>query len=119
MKKFPQYDLLFKFFNCFTFPFHLTTIKTDNNRDKPGKKAKKRLSTPFKVKRVNLHYQWYLLMAQTVKNLPAMQEIRVLSLGQEDPLEKGTAAHSSVLAGKLNWQATAHGVAKSQTQLSD
>ena len=38
------------------------------------------------------------LMAQTVKNLPAMQETWVQSLGQEDPLEKGMATHSSILA---------------------
>ena len=38
------------------------------------------------------------LEAQMVKNLPPMQEIRVCSLGQEDPLEKGLATHSSILA---------------------
>ena len=43
------------------------------------------------------------LIAQTVKNLPAMQEIRVRSLGQEDPLEKGLATHSSILAWKIPW----------------
>ena len=37
-------------------------------------------------------------MAQTVKNLPAMQKTQVQSLGQEDPLEKGMATHSSTLA---------------------
>ena len=37
-------------------------------------------------------------MAQMVKNLPAMQETQVESLGQEDPLEKGVATHSSILA---------------------
>ena len=42
-------------------------------------------------------------MAQKVKNLPAMQETRVQSLGQEDPLEKGMAAHSSILAWKIPW----------------
>ena len=42
-------------------------------------------------------------MAQTVKTLPAMQEIRVRSLGQEDPLEKGMATHSSVLAWEIPW----------------
>ena len=36
-------------------------------------------------------------MAQTVKNLPVVQETRVLSLGQEDPLEKGMATHSNIL----------------------
>ena len=40
------------------------------------------------------------LMAQMVKNLPAMQETWVQSLGQEDPLEKGMATHSSILPGK-------------------
>ena len=40
-------------------------------------------------------------MAQTVKNLPAMQETRVRSLDQEDPLEKGMAAHSSILAWRI------------------
>ena len=38
------------------------------------------------------------LMVQTVKNLPAMQETQVQSLGQEDPLQKGMATHSSILA---------------------
>ena len=38
------------------------------------------------------------LVAQMVKNLPAMQETRVRSLGREDPLEKGMAIHSSILA---------------------
>ena len=42
-------------------------------------------------------------MAQTVKNLPAMQETRVWFLGQEDPLEKGMATHSSVLAWRIPW----------------
>ena len=40
-------------------------------------------------------------MAQLVKNLPAMQETWVRSLGQEDPLEKETATHSSVLAWRI------------------
>ena len=43
------------------------------------------------------------LMAQLVKNLPAVQEIWVQSLGWEDPLEKGTAAHSSILAWRIPW----------------
>ena len=38
-----------------------------------------------------------------VKNLPAMQETQVRSLGQEDPLEKGTATHSSILAWRIPW----------------
>ena len=42
-------------------------------------------------------------MAQTVKNLPAMQETWVRSLAQEDPLEKGMATHFSILAWKIPW----------------
>ena len=57
------------------------------------------------------------LVAQLVKNLPAMQEIWVQSLGWEDPLEKGKATHSSILTWKIPW--TVHGVTKSRTQLSD
>ena len=41
-------------------------------------------------------------MVQTVKNLPAMQETWVQSLGWEDPLEKGKATHSSILAGEFH-----------------
>ena len=43
------------------------------------------------------------MMAQTVKRLPAMQETRVRFLGQEDPLEKEMAIHSSTLAWKIPW----------------
>ena len=43
------------------------------------------------------------LVAQMVKNLPAMQETWVLSLGWEDPLEEGTATHSSNLAWETSW----------------
>ena len=43
------------------------------------------------------------LVAQSVKNLPAMRETQVQSLGQEDPLEKGLAAYSSILASRIPW----------------
>ena len=46
---------------------------------------------------------WASLVAQTVKNLPAMQEIEVQSLGWEDPLEKGMATHSSILTWIIPW----------------
>ena len=42
-------------------------------------------------------------MALKVKNLPAMQETRVRSLGQEDPLEMGMATHSSIFAWRIPW----------------
>ena len=57
-------------------------------------------------------------MAQTVKNLPAVLETRVQSLGWEDPLEEGMATHSSILAWRIPvdrgaWQATVHRIAES------
>ena len=50
-----------------------------------------------------LQYSWASLVAQLVKNLPAMQESLVRSLGWEDPLEKGTATLSSILAWRIPW----------------
>ena len=47
--------------------------------------------------------EWTSLVAQMVKNLPARQETWVPSLGGEDPLEKGMATHSSILAWKIPW----------------
>ena len=65
--------------------------------------------------------KWHL--AQMVKNLPAMQEARVRFLGQEDPLEKGTAIHSSIGARRIPrkeaWRATVRGVAKNRTPLNE
>ena len=46
---------------------------------------------------------WASLVAQRVKHLPAMQETQVQSLGQEDPLQKEMATHSSTLARKILW----------------
>ena len=67
--------------------------------------------------------QWASLMAQTIKNLPAMQETQVPSLGQRSPAEgNGYPLQYSCLESSMDrgaWQATAHGVPKSQTQLSD
>ena len=58
------------------------------------------------------------LVAQLVKNPPAMRETQVQSLGWEDPLEKGKATHSSILAWRIPWTIV-HGVAKSRTRLSN
>ena len=46
---------------------------------------------------------WTSLVSQMVKNLPAIQETQVQSLGQEDPPEKGMATHSSILAWRIPW----------------
>ena len=67
---------------------------------------------------------WASLLAQMVKNLPAMRETWVQSLGWEDPLGEGMATHSSVLTWRIPmhrgaWQATGHGVAKRWTGLSE
>ena len=71
-----------------------------------------------------LQYSWASLVAQTVKNLLAMQETWVQSMHWEDLLEEGMATHSSILAWGIlmdrgAWQATVHGIARSLTQLSD
>ena len=63
-------------------------------------------------------------MAQMVKNLPAMPETWVRSLAWEDPLDEGTATHSSILAWRIlmdrgDWWTTVHRVSKSQTRLSN
>ena len=50
-----------------------------------------------------LQYSWASFVAQLVKNLPAVQETWVQSLGWEDPLEKGKATHSSILAWRIPW----------------
>ena len=71
-----------------------------------------------------LQYSWASLVAQTVKNAPVMWETWVQSLDWEDSLEEGMATHSTILASRIpmdrgTWWATVHGIAKSQTQLSD
>ena len=68
-----------------------------------------------------ISYQWKAsLVAQTVKNLPAMWDTWVRFQGWEDPLEEGMATHSSILAWRIPtdrgaWRATVHWVAKSWT----
>ena len=56
-----------------------------------------------------LQYSWASLVAQLVKNLPAVWETWVLSLGWEDPLEKGKATQSSILAWRIPWTVEAMG----------
>ena len=71
-----------------------------------------------------LWYSWASLVAQTVKNLPAMWETWIQSLDWKESLEEGMATHSSILARRIlmdrgAWWATVHGVTKSQTRLSN
>ena len=77
-------------------------------------------SSPGERKGYPLQYSWASLVAQTVKNLPAMRETWVQSLGWEDSLEEDMATHFSVLAWRIPmdrgaWKAAVHGVAKSWT----
>ena len=65
-----------------------------------------------------LQYSWVSLVVQMVKNLPAMQETWVRSMGWEDPLEKGKATHSSILVWRTPWTEEPGG-AKSHTRLSN
>ena len=60
-------------------------------------------------------YLLYSLVAQLVKNLPAVRETWVLSLGWEDPLEKGKATHSSILACRIPWTYSPWGRKESDT----
>ena len=59
-----------------------------------------KVMSPFSLKYSMLFSS---LVAQLVKNLPAMQKTRVRSLGWEDPLEKGKATHPSILAWRIPW----------------
>ena len=97
----------------FNFQYWLKNL-CKNQRPKPG--------ITFILKTRNI--LWVSLVAQMIKKLPAMWETWVRSLGWEDPLEEGVATHSSILAWRIPmdqgaWQVTVHGVAKSQTWLSD
>ena len=80
-------------------------------------------SSPAEEIGYSLQYSWASLVAQTVKNLPAMQETWVRSLVWEDPLWKGKAIHSNILAWIIPmdrgaWWRPVYGITKSQTQLS-
>ena len=59
--------------------------------------------SPGEGKGYPLHDSWVSLVAQLVENPPAMWETSVQSLGWEDPLEKGKATHSSILAWRIPW----------------
>ena len=65
--------------------------------DKRGRAITGRLGLTY------AHRHWASLAAQRVKRPPPMQETRVRSLGQEDPLEKEMATHSSILAWRISW----------------
>ena len=80
-------------------------------------------SSPGKGIGYPLQYSWASLVAQLVKNVPAMWENWVQSLGWEDPLEEGMATHSSILAWRIPWTEEPGGLLsmalQSQTQLNN
>ena len=69
--------------------------------------------------RTSSNNTWAFLVARTVKNLPAMQEAQVRPLGQEDPLEKGMATHSTILAGEFHGQKSLVGYSPQGCKESD
>ena len=84
------------------FPDSSVGKKSACNAGDPGsipglrRSAGERIGYPLK-------YYWASLVAQLVKNMPAMWETRVLFLGWEDPLEKGRTTHSSILTWRISW----------------
>ena len=61
-----------------------------------------------------LQYSWASPVAQLVKNLPAMRETWIRSLGWDDPLEKGKATHSSILAWRIPWTIQSMGLQRAR-----
>ena len=70
-------------------------------------------------KEFSVAYMHFVFIAQVVKNLPAMQETWVQFLGQEDPLEKEMAIHSSILTWKIPWTEEPGGLQSMGSQESD
>ena len=67
----------------------------------------------------SFEHHFKIMVAQLVKNLPAMWETSVQSLSREDPLEKGMATHSSILAGEIPWTEEPRGLQSLGSQKSD
>ena len=79
---------------------HLAEVHPSANLGEAGQKRHEPQALPSTC----LLFSWRAsLVAQMVKNLPAVWEAWVQSLGQEDPLKKGMAIHSSILAWKVSW----------------
>ena len=110
----PMYEYESSIAISYNWNIWMTPLSEDDFLEKPkGLKREDR-----KLKEL-----WASLVAQLVKKLPAMRETRVWSMGQEDPLKKGMATHTSILVWRIPCQRSLvgyiHGVTKSQTQLND
>ena len=96
---------------CFTYSLHLVLIYSLFRWALPDLSTITQLHPLSKIHPVSLQllaldllYAIFpSLVAQMVKNLPAMRETQVWSLGQEDPLQKGMTAHSTILAWRITW----------------
>ena len=102
------------------FPGSSAGKKSTCNAEDPSSVPESGSSPGEGIASYPLQYSWASLVAQMVKNLPALQETWVRSPGWEDSLEEGMANHSSFLAWRIPmdrgaWWGTVHGVAKSQT----
>ena len=87
-----------------TLPSHRAEVRCSPHRRSPFRRlgsAQTRIEP--KVVFSVAYRTWASLVAQRLKHLPAMQETWVQSLGQEDPLEKEMATHSSILAQRIPW----------------
>ena len=87
---------------CLGFPGSLAGKESTCNAEDPGSTPGSGRSTGEEID-YPLQYSWVSLVAQTVKNLPAVRETWVQSLGWEDPLEEGMATHASILAWIIPW----------------
>ena len=97
--------------------FHLQVPQREVRMSEVRKSKKTRLGPR------SMNIYWASLVAQTVKNLSAMQENQVRSLGWEDPLEEGMIRQSSILAWRISWTEEPGGLhsmgSQNQTRLSD
>ena len=111
-------NFVLNFALCRSFPDSSVVKESACNTGEPGSIPRMGRSSGEGIA-YPLQYSWTSLVAQLVKNLTAMRETWVRSLGWEDPLEKGTATHSqySGLENSMEW--IVHGVIKSWTRLSN
>ena len=96
------FQIYWDLININSFPDRAVGIESACNPGDPGLIPGSR-RPPGKGIDYPLQYSWASLVAQTVKNPLAMQETWVRSLGWEEPLEKGTATHSSILTWRIPW----------------
>ena len=107
MEKYISEVIYLIFFSGHGFPSSSVGKESTCNAGDPSSIPGLRKS-PGEGKGYPLRCSWALLVAQLVKNLPAMQETWVQFLGWEDPLEKGKATHSSILAWRIPYNPWSH-----------